>query len=84
MLPILLGLTMAMLFGLMSFMVYGLEALTHNAWIDTVFWSLILTGIIVSLMNELGQCLACRMQRWFHTTRFESICDKTACTKLFS
>ncbi|MEJ2423549.1 MAG: hypothetical protein P8101_03665 [Candidatus Thiodiazotropha sp.] len=84
MLPILLGLTMAMFFGLISYLVYGLEGLTHYAWIDTVFWSLIVTGITVSLMNELGQCLACRIQRWFNTTRFESICNKTACNKLLS
>lgn len=84
MLPILLGLIMAMLFGLMSYMVYGLEGLTQYAWIDTVFWSLIITGIMISLINELGQCLACRIQRWLKITRFESICSDSACDGFLS
>ncbi|MES9850457.1 MAG: hypothetical protein ABW170_01325 [Candidatus Thiodiazotropha sp. L084R] len=79
MLPILLGLIMAMFFGLMSYMVYGLEGLTHYAWIDTVFWSLIITGIMISMINELGQCIACRIQSWLKITRFESICGESDC-----
>ncbi|MEJ2609323.1 MAG: hypothetical protein P8179_04345 [Candidatus Thiodiazotropha sp.] len=84
MLPIFLGLILAMFFGLMSYMVYGLEGLTHYAWIDTVFWSLIMTGITISMINELGQCLVCRIQGWLKITRFESICAKSPCSHIIS
>jgi len=81
MLPILLGLIFAMLFGLMSYAVYGLEGLTHYAWIDTVFWSLILTGVAISLINEMGQCLACRARRWIKSARIETFCAQLPCAK---
>ncbi|MCU7844425.1 MAG: hypothetical protein KZQ93_11365 [Candidatus Thiodiazotropha sp. (ex Monitilora ramsayi)] len=81
MLPILLGLILAMLFGLMSFAVYGLEGLTEYAWIDTVFWSLILTGASITLINEVGRCLACRIRRWLRLSRFEEHCTRTPCLK---
>ncbi len=81
MLPILLGLVLAMMFGLMSFMVYGLEGLTQYAWIDTVFWSLILTGASITLINEVGQCIVCRVRRLFNISRFETFCTETPCRK---
>jgi len=81
MLPILLGLVLAMMFGLMSFMVYGLEGLTQYAWIDTVFWSLILTGASITLINEVGQCIACRLRRLLNVSRFEAFCTETPCRK---
>ena len=81
MLPILLGLILAMAFGLMSFAVYGLEGLTQYAWIDTVFWSLILTGIFISMINELGQCLACKVRRWVKLGVFERICIQSTCAE---
>jgi hypothetical protein len=81
MLPIFLGLILAMLFGLFSFMVYGLEGLTHSAWIDMVFWSLIGTGIMISLINELGQCIACRIQTYIKP-RIASLCRKGSCDSL--
>ena len=77
MLPILLGLILAMVFGLMSFVVYGLEGLTEYAWVDTVFWSLILTGVFISLINELGQCIACKVHRWFKLAIFERLCTQS-------
>ena len=80
MLPILLGLILAMLFGLMSFMVYGLEGLIEYAWIDTVFWSLILTGTSITLLNEVGQCLACRLRNWLRVSRFETFCTELRCS----
>lgn len=81
MLPILLGLILAMLFGLMSYLVYGLEGLTQYAWIDTVFWSLILTGASITLINEVGQCLACRLRKWLKSNRFEAFCSDSTCGK---
>jgi hypothetical protein len=70
-----------MLFGLMSFAVYGLEGLTEYSWIDTVFWSLILTGVAISSINEFGRCLACRMRRWIRFSSFEDLCSETPCMK---
>ena len=81
MLPILLGLILAMLFGLMSFMVYGLEGLAQYAWIDTVFWSLILTGASITLINEVGQCIACRIRARFNLNLFETFCTETKCSE---
>jgi hypothetical protein len=81
MLPILLGLILAMLFGLMSFAVYGLEGLTEYAWIDIVFWSLILTGVAISLINEMGPCLTCRIHRWFRIPGLDEFCTETPCMK---
>ena len=84
MLPILLGLILAMCFGLMSFIVYGYEGLTHYAWIDTVFWSLIITGACISLINEVGECLACRLRGWFSFSRFDQLCARSHCSKPLS
>ena len=84
MLPILLGLILAMCFGLMSFVVYGYEGLTHYAWIDTVFWSLIITGACISLINEVGQCLACRLRGWFKLSHFDQFCTRSHCSKPLS
>ena len=81
MLPILLGLILAMCFGLMSFLVYGYEGLVHYAWIDTVFWSLIITGACITLINEVGQCLACRLRGWFKLDRFDQFCTSSHCSK---
>jgi hypothetical protein len=81
MLPILLGLVLAMLFGLMSFLVYGLEGLVNYPWIDTVFWGLIATGALVTLINEAGQCLVCRLNRLFSIRQLEGFCNDLACAK---
>jgi len=81
MLPILLGLILAMFFGLLSYSVYGLEGLTRYAWIDTVFWSLILTGIFISLINEVGQCIACKARRWIKMDWIEQYCVQSTCLK---
>jgi hypothetical protein len=81
MLPILMGLILAMLFGLMSFAVYGLEGLTEYAWIDTVFWSLILTGIGISLINEMGRCLACRVRALLKLASLDEYCAEAPCMK---
>ncbi len=81
MLPILLGLIFAMLFGLISFMVYGLEGLTQYGWIDTIFWTLILTGAGITLINEVGQCIACHIGNRLKLPWFEAFCTETACGK---
>ena len=74
MLPTLLGLTIAMVFGIFAHAFYGTEQLMQQGWIDIVFWSLIGTGIGVSLIQVFGACTPCRlsrrvrsdtMRRWF-------------------
>ncbi|MBW9266342.1 MAG: hypothetical protein K1563_01240 [Candidatus Thiodiazotropha sp. (ex. Lucinisca nassula)] len=79
MLPILLGLVIAMLFGLMSFFIYGLDGLVNYTWIDTVFWTLIAIGALITLINEVGQCLACRFKQLFSNRRFNRYCSDLAC-----
>jgi hypothetical protein len=79
MLPTLLGLVLAMLFGLMSFFVYGLDGLINYPWIDTVFWGLIATGALVTLINEVGQCLFCRMIRILPKNQLGRFCNDLAC-----
>lgn len=81
MLPILLGLILAMLFGMMSFFVYGLEGLINYPWIDTVFWVLILTGTAITLINEVGQCLACKLKKRLAIEWFEQYCSELVCAK---
>ncbi|MEW8027758.1 MAG: hypothetical protein AB2792_03325 [Candidatus Thiodiazotropha sp.] len=79
MLPILLGLVIAMLFGLMSFFVYGLDGLVNYQWIDAVFWALIATGALITLINEAGQCLACRFRYLVPNRQFDRYCSDLAC-----
>jgi hypothetical protein len=80
MLPVLFGLIAAMLFGLASYLTYGLEGLAHYAWIDTVFWSLILTGVVVTLAGELNQCLPCKLKLRFKNNNWlETLCERTPC-----
>jgi hypothetical protein len=81
MLPILLGLVLAMLFGLMSFFVYGLDGLINYLWIDTVFWGLIITGALITLINEEGQCLLCKMKQMFPLDRLDRFCNDLACVR---
>jgi hypothetical protein len=70
-----------MCFGLMSVMVYGLEGLSQSGWIDTVFWSLILTGASITLINEVGQCIVCRVRNLLGLSRFATFCTETPCRK---
>ncbi|MCG8022597.1 MAG: hypothetical protein JAZ02_01230 [Candidatus Thiodiazotropha endolucinida] len=79
MLPILLGLVIAMLFDLMSFFIYGLDGLVSYTWIDTVFWTLIAIGALITLINEVGQCLACRFKQLISNRRFNRFCSDLAC-----
>ncbi|MBV2111207.1 MAG: hypothetical protein B6D72_05800 [gamma proteobacterium symbiont of Ctena orbiculata] len=81
MLPILLGLVLAMLFGLMSFFVYGLEGLISYPWIDAVFWALIAVGALITLINEIGQCLACRFKHLVSNDLFNRYCNQLACAQ---
>jgi hypothetical protein len=81
MLPILLGLVLAMLFGLMSFLVYGLDGLVNHPWVDAVFWGLIVTGAFITLINEVGQCLLCKINQLLSFDQLSRFCNDLTCTK---
>ncbi|MES9992988.1 MAG: hypothetical protein ABW098_13600 [Candidatus Thiodiazotropha sp.] len=81
MLPILLGLVVAMLFGLMAFFVYGLDGLINYPWIDAVFWALIASGALITFINETGQCLACKLSQRLPLQQFQRYCNDLACAK---
>ncbi len=51
MFPALVGLVLAMVFGLMAHTVYGTMGLTDEAWVNAVFWTIIATGVAVSLLQ---------------------------------
>ena len=63
MLPTLIGLTVATLFGLLAHGIYGTEQIMQHEWIDIVFWSLIGTGFGVSMIHILGACIPCQLSR---------------------
>jgi len=51
MIYILMGLVSATFFGIGAVTVYGTEGLLDNAWVEYVFWWLIGTGVILSLIE---------------------------------
>lgn len=80
MLPTLLGLTVAMVFGIFANAVYGTEHIMQQGWIDIVFWSLIGTGIGVSLIQVFGACVPCQVSRRVHSAAMSRLfCDQVPC-----
>ena len=80
MLPVLIGLVSAMAFGILSHSIYGTSGIMNHAWIDTVFWALIGTGVAVSAMNMIGECLPCRVSRLLRVRKAaDALCKKTPC-----
>jgi hypothetical protein len=63
MLPILIGISLATVFGLMAHAVYGARGLPHEAWVYSVIWVLITAGVVVSLLQMPTACLVCRVMR---------------------
>ncbi len=64
MLPVLVGLTAAMIFGIASFLVYGLDGLMHYEWIEMVFWTLIGVGALISIVDSTAlRTRVCRIVR---------------------
>lgn len=66
MLPIFFSLVAASLFGIGSLAIYGPEATAGFAWVDYVFWALILSGILVALAGGIFRCLLCRIEVLLH------------------
>lgn len=79
MFPILFGLIFAMVFGLAAFFTYGVEGLIHYAWIDYVFWSLILGGVVVSLFEASCRCLPDGLQIRFKRRWLEALNSHNHC-----
>ena len=67
-LPILIGLSLAMVFGLMVHAVYGTRSLPHEPWVYSVFWAMITAGVVISLLQMSTACLACRVFRRIRIT----------------
>lgn len=63
MLPVLIGLIAATLFGLAATITLGPEALMTHAWVDVIFWTFIATGAAVSAVNISWECIPCRLAR---------------------
>jgi len=80
MLPVLLGLFSAMVFGIVSHGIYGTDDIMAHAWIDMVFWGLIGAGALVSFSDMLWECLPCRLSRLVHAERLQDyFCRHFAC-----
>jgi hypothetical protein len=72
MLPILIGLTHATLFGLLVHAVYGTTGLPNEPWVYSVIWAMITTGAVISLLQMSAACLACRVFRKIQVTTLAS------------
>jgi hypothetical protein len=55
--------------------------LINYPWIDTVFWSLIVTGAVITLINETGQCLLCKINQLISLRQLARFCNEAACAK---
>jgi hypothetical protein len=64
MLPILVSLVAAALFGIGAIAIYGPAETAGYAWVDFLFWSIIGAGILVSLVGDWVRCIACRLGPW--------------------
>jgi len=69
MLPILFGLASAMIFSIITYMMYGLEGVMLRDWIDQVFWGLILIGVAIGVANALWRCLPCQLSKFIHNDK---------------
>lgn len=77
MLPLLISLTLAMTFGLLSHAFLGHDALLTQAWIDGIFWAIIGSGVALASMPSLA-CIGCKLGRITHL----SIAQRTHCAGL--
>jgi hypothetical protein len=75
-----MGLTIAMVFGIFAHGYYGTEQIMQQQWIDIVFWSLIGTGIGVSMIQIFGDCVPCQLSRRVHAESLSRLfCDRMHC-----
>ena len=79
MIPILVGMIVAALFGVFAAAVYGAGALTEYPWVDMVLCGLIATGALVTLVSREGvrlRCIACYLSKWM--PRLDPLCNQAA------
>jgi hypothetical protein len=55
----LIGVSLATAFGLVAYSIYGPDGLTDNAWIESVFWWLIVTGAVAGYLERPIRCDLC-------------------------
>ncbi|HIE54873.1 MAG TPA: hypothetical protein EYP90_06790 [Chromatiaceae bacterium] len=67
MLSTLIGLIAAMIFSFATYMIYGLEGVMTQQWIDQVFWSLIIAGVAIGIVHALWRCLPCEIGKRLHS-----------------
>jgi len=67
MLSTLIGLVAAMIFSVVTYMIYGLEGVMTQHWIDQVFWAIILAGIGMGIVNTVWKCLPCEISKRLHS-----------------
>lgn len=80
--PIFIGAVLAMLFGISSVVIFGMEGMMTKAWIDQVFWALIGTGVVISAINAVWECLPCKLTKLVHAKQLSGwICEDTPCAK---
>jgi len=67
-----IGTLSATVFGIVTFNLVGYDGLAAHAWIDAVFWSLILSGGVVDYLR-------CRFCAKKAPDRFTALCLFTPC-----
>ena len=72
MLPVLIGLIAAMIFSIVTYMIYGLKGIMMRDWIDQVFWAMIFSGLAIGFITSVGRCLPCRLSKLIHREKLIS------------
>ena len=82
MFAVLIGLVLAMLFGLGVTLVYGTDEVMHLPWADQVFWALIGTGALISMIQPPLRCLPCKICCWISKrTWTRQLCASSDCAE---
>jgi hypothetical protein len=82
MLPLIVGVLAASIFGIVAVTVFSPEFLLTNAWVDIVFWTLIAAGIALSAINLNWECFSCKLARWLKRADLaERLCREPPCAR---
>ncbi len=73
MVPTLIGLVAAMIFSIVTYMIYGLEGVMLRNWIDQVFWAMVLSGMAIGAANAIWRCLPCQLSKLAHSNKLSEI-----------
>jgi hypothetical protein len=73
MIPTLIGLVAAMIFSIVTYMIYGLEGVMLRNWIDQVFWVMVLTGMAIGAVNAIWRCLPCQLSKLAHSNKLSAM-----------